>query len=244
MGPAEEFRGEDGALGFAAAPPGGIFIKIGVGLLRKPDASPYDFARPYQILSGGKRIIRPESDRVDFIQELSDGDGYSYVYSKTVRTVGNKPELLLEHALKNTGRKVIDTSVYNHGFYVIDGQPSGPEFRVVFPFPLQSRDDLKGIVQLHGPELTFTRQLQPHESVFATLTGFSDEVRDDDVRVENTKTGAGVRQTVDRPLSKLNFWSVRDTICPEPYIHMTIKPGEEFRWKIRYEFYTLGANKR
>src|SRR5689334_14178515 len=50
MGPAEEFRGEDGALGFTAARAGGIFIKIGVGLLRKPDASPYDFERPYQIL--------------------------------------------------------------------------------------------------------------------------------------------------------------------------------------------------
>src|ERR1017187_3282528 len=37
-GPAEEYKG----LGYDDAQPGGTFIKIGIGVLRKPDASPYD----------------------------------------------------------------------------------------------------------------------------------------------------------------------------------------------------------
>ncbi len=40
-GPAEEFTGSRAALGFAEAGAGGIFIKIGVGVLRKPDAASY-----------------------------------------------------------------------------------------------------------------------------------------------------------------------------------------------------------
>ena len=43
MGPVEEFSTDDKALGFDEAKPGGTFIKIGVGVLRKPqDGASYD----------------------------------------------------------------------------------------------------------------------------------------------------------------------------------------------------------
>lgn len=45
MGPAEEFRTEDAALNYDAAKPGGTFVKIGVGVLRKPDDKPYVFQK-------------------------------------------------------------------------------------------------------------------------------------------------------------------------------------------------------
>jgi hypothetical protein len=47
-------------------------------------------------------------------------------------------------------------------------------------------------------------------------------------------------------MSKLMFWSIRSTVCPEPYIDFKIEPGEETTWTIKYEFYTLpqaGANR-
>jgi hypothetical protein len=53
------------------------------------------------------------------------------------------------------------------------------------------------------------------------------------------KTGAGVRITSDQPLSKLVFWSAPATICPEPYITIKVNPGQEYSWKIMYEFYTI-----
>jgi hypothetical protein len=28
-------------------------------------------------------------------------------------------------------------------------------------------------------------------------------------------------------------------LCPEPFIDLTIKPGDADSWTIRYEFYTL-----
>src|SRR5580692_6360648 len=39
-GPVEEFRSTDGALDYGQAKPGGLFVKIGVGVLRKADDSP------------------------------------------------------------------------------------------------------------------------------------------------------------------------------------------------------------
>src|SRR6478672_9526720 len=93
MGPVEEFRSEDGAIGYDEAKPGGYFMKIGVGILQKPDDAEYNFARPYRIVTGGKRVVRPEADRVVFLHELSDGNGYGYAYKKVIRLAGNKPEL-------------------------------------------------------------------------------------------------------------------------------------------------------
>jgi hypothetical protein len=59
------------------------------------------------------------------------------------------------------------------------------------------------------------------------------------MKVENTKTGAGVRIRSDRPMSKLAFWSNPKNLSPEPYIAVKVEPGQEFSWKIMYEFYTL-----
>lgn len=49
-GPAEEFSTSGQGLGYADAAPGGTFIKIGVGILRKPaDGSAYSAFRSYDV---------------------------------------------------------------------------------------------------------------------------------------------------------------------------------------------------
>src|SRR5438093_12295428 len=48
-----------------------------------------------------------------------------------------------------------------------------------------------------------------------------------DIRIENRKTGAGVRISGDRPLSKVVFWSIRSVACPEPYVELRIEPAQE-----------------
>jgi hypothetical protein len=240
MGPVEEFRSEDGALGYNEAQPGGYFMKIGVGILHKPDDAKYNFAHPYRIVTRGKRVVRPEADRVVFLHELSDGNGYSYTYQKIVRLAGNKPELILEHSLKNTGKRVIDTSVYDHDFFMLDNEPTGPNIRVRFPFPPKAETDFKDKAEWRGSELIYKRELAPRgDSVASWLTGFGATAKDNDFVVENTKTGAGVREIGNQPLSQLNFWSIHTTVCPEAYIHMRIEPGRTFKWKIVYRFYTF-----
>jgi hypothetical protein len=74
---------------------------------------------------------------------------------------------------------------------------------------------------------------------YRSITGFSKSASDYDIKIENHKTGAGVRITGDQPLSKIVFWSAPKTICPEPYIRLTIQPGETVEWKITYQFYSI-----
>ena len=238
-GPVEEFRSEDGGLGYGAAKPGETFVKIGVGVLRKTDDQKYFFARPFPILNPGRRTVRPDRDRVEFVHELSDGEGYAYTYKKTVRLDGNKPVLILDHSLKNTGKKTIETSVYNHDFFMIDKQPTGPDFHVLFTFPAHATDDLKGFAEIQGAELTYLKELQTKQSAATYITGYGGSAKDNDISVENRKTKAGVREVGDHPISKLYLWSIRTTVCPEAYIDLKIEPGREAHWRITYSFYTL-----
>ncbi len=244
-GPVEEFRSEDGGLGYGQAKPGDMFVKIGVGVLQKPDDKPYDFTRNYKIVSTGVWVVRPEKDRVEFIQELKGVDGYAYVYSKKVRLAKDKPELILEHTLKNTGTRTIETQVYDHDFYVIDGQPTGPAFSIKFPFKPKAASDLKGGAEVQGNNIVYLRELAEgnKDSVASYLEGFGSDVADNDIRVENSNVKAGVRETGDHPIAKLFLWSVRTTVCPEVYISLKIPPKKKATWRIKYDFYTLdGTN--
>jgi len=54
---------------------------------------------------------------------------------------------------------------------------------------------------------------------------------------ENTKTGVGVEQTGDNPISRFNYWSPRTTQCPEAYHHLVIAPGQTAHWDIHYRFF-------
>ncbi len=241
-GPVEEFRSatvNGDPLGFDDAKPGGPFVKVGVGVLRKPDDKPYSFSRGYDIVNPGKWASRPHSDGVEFQQDLTDDAGYDYRYQKSLRLSPKRPELIIEHRLRNTGRKVIETEVYDHDFYVIDGQPTGPDFSVKFAFDAQQAESMHDLAQVKGRELLFLGEFGAKDMVQTLVTGFHGTVAENDIRVENRKTGAGVRETWDRPITKLNFWAIRKTLCPEAYIHMRIDPGKEFRWTIRYEFYEI-----
>ncbi len=238
-GPVEEFFTNGAGLGYDEAKAGESFVKIGVGTLRKPDEARYSSFNTYEMVNSGKWSIKKGRDWIEFVHELPDTAGYSYSYRKKLRLVKDKPELVLEHSLKNTGRKVIATSVYNHNFFMLDGEPTGPNLVVRFPFDVRATADLKGLAEVRGKELVYLQELQKGETVFTNLEGHGSSPQDYDIRVENRKTGAGVRQTGDRPLSKVVFWSIRSNISPEPYIDMRIEPGKESTWRLAYEFYTV-----
>ncbi len=237
MGPVEEFRTNDSALGYDQAKSGETFIKIGVGVLRKPDEPAYKFSNTYEIVNGGKWSAQSFPDRVVFKHELTDASGIAYLYNKTVRLVKGKPQLVIEHRLKNTGKRAFETSVYNHNFFVIDGQPSGPDFAVKFPFQVKTVADVSNLAVVKGNELTYVRQLPTGESVYTELKGYGATRKDYDIRVENSKENIGAHIVGDKPLSKLVFWSIRTTLCPEAYVSMQVEPGRTSEWKITYDFY-------
>ena len=236
-GPVEEFRSEDGALDYGLAKPGELFVKIGVGVLRKEKDAPYAFMYPYPLVDGGKWTVHASHRGVAFRQQLNSPIGYAYDYRKTAMLEAHTPVLVLHHTLKNTGTKTIDTEVYDHDFFMLDGAVSGPGMVVRFPFAPKAVESMEPLAGIEGQQLVYRTELQPRQSVQSLLTGYSSSPADYDIIVEDTRTGVGVEQTGDHPIARFNFWSPRTTICPEAYYHLVIAPGQTAQWDIRYRFY-------
>ena len=240
LGPVEEFRlANDSSVGYDEAKPGEPFLRIGVGAVRRDSAGPYEMFKTYDIVDPGRWSKRQGKSRLELTHELKPVNGYAYTYRKTLRLEPGKPVLVLEHSLKNTGQKTIQTQQYNHNFFVFDGMHSGPGTVVKFPFVPKAARDLKGLMELRNNELTYLKQMGAGESVFTEVEGFGQSPADYDLRIEHAKAGVGVRITSDQPIAKMNFWSIRTTVCPEPYINLTVEPGQEKTWRITYELYLL-----
>jgi hypothetical protein len=235
MGPVDAFS----PIGYDDARTDETFLIVGVGVVRKPEESKYSIATPYPIVNSGKWSTKSKSDRVEFAHVLKD-DQYSYEYKKVVGLLKGKTEMVLSYSLKNTGKNAIDCNVYNHNFFVMDNQPTGPGFMIEFPFKPEGdagRTAANGGID--GKRIVYNRQLAAREYLhFPQLTGFGNTKADYNIKIENHNTGAAVEINGDKPLSKLAFWSAEKTVCPEPFIHINVAPGQTFEWSINYRFYT------
>src|SRR5688500_5964670 len=237
QGPVEEFLTTgDTAPGYAEAGPGGTFVRIGVGVLRKPAGATalQRFGR-YAIVDPGTWTTKPGKDRIEFEHVLKSPDGYAYRYRKVLRLEGDS--LVLEHELANTGTKPIATSVYNHNFFMLDRATTGPDIVVRFPFAPKAGRPFNDLAEIRGREIAFLRPLGPKENVFSEIEGFGPTAADAGFEMENRATGAGVRVTGDKPLTKLLFWSAIKTACPEPYIDASVADGATTTWRTTYTFY-------
>lgn len=237
-GPVEEF----GENGFEAAGPGGRFLKIGVGILKR-DNDKYDRFHTYPILNQGKRTSSATGNSIRFAQDINgDPSGYGYSYTKVVRMVPGKARMVIEDRLKNTGAKAIDTTVYNHHFMTLSPGNDGVELKA--PYPLKnSRPMPADVVKFDGPRMTYLRGLKGEEQVASDLTGFGNAVSDNDFYVTDTRSGYGVRLRQDLPVVRLLWWSVPSTMGLEPYVEVKLKPGEEKRWTYTFDYYGPGDPK-
>jgi hypothetical protein len=237
-GPVEEFTP---ALGYDEAKAGGTFVKIGVGVLRKPDDSSYSGYRLYEIVDGGKWSIKKSADAIEFIQELHDpSSGYGYIYRKKISLIAGKPEMSIEHSLKNVGTRSIHSSVYDHNFLVLDKQPTGPAFTVTLPFTVTSdHPPEQGLAEFRKNQMVYLKTLAGEDRVYTTIQGFNKSADDYKIRIENADVKAGMTITGDRPLARMALWSIRSVLSVEPFIDISLEPGSEFTWKYGYEYYAL-----
>ena len=239
-GPADEFA----PLGWDDARKGGTFVKIGVGVLRKPDDGKYDNFHLYEIVDPGTWSVKRNRESLEFNQEVKDpSSGYGYSYQKTVRLVSGKPAMVLEHRLTNTGTRAIDTKVYNHNFLTMDGQPTGQGLVITVPFQIQTnRPPDKKLAEIRGNRIVYLKTLENGDVAATPLQGFGDSQKDNQIRIENQKLGIGMSMTADRPLLSESLWSIRAVMAMEPFVSVTIARGQEFTWSSTYSYYTLSGN--
>ena len=119
---------------------------------------------------------------------------------------------------------------------MIDHKKSGPPFTISFPYNISTKDDLKGLLEISERSIHFLKELN-NNNVFVELSGYTDQVADHQVTIVNPESGAGVTFTVDKPLSRMAFWACETTLCPENFIQISVKQGEEESWTSDYTLF-------
>ena len=240
VGPCEEF-GMQEPLGYAAAKVGEPFLKIGVGLLVKPEEEKYRFWHNYPVKQFAPWVVTPAADRVTFTQ-VAALNGTGYEYTKVVALTPGKPAFTIRHTLKNTGTAPITTDVYNHNFFNVDADPVGPNYAVEFPATAAADtpgDRFTDVAKIEAGKLSYTKVLDKgsaHTLVAglpaADTHAFTLTHAPSNLRLAVTGRGA--------KLVKLNVWSVAGCVCPEPFVALNVPPGGTQKWEAGYEFVVGG----
>jgi hypothetical protein len=235
-GTAEEF-GMFTPPGYDAASPGGSFLKIGIGILQRPDKEKYEFWKNYKVLDTGRVTTKSGPHSVTFHQDISFGE-YAYSYTKTVELDTAKPLFTIRRELENTGKKPIQTNHYCHDFLSFDNKPVGPDYKLTFAVEPKPRPqaDFNTVAHLRGTELSFSGPLDKG-TIYMELDGFAANREGAKVTAQDVKTGFGVRITGDVPVREWHVWGIKTTLCPEPFVDVKLDPGETKKWSTTYELF-------
>ena len=221
-GPAEEFT----AIGYR---PGGLFLKIGVGLLRADDA-PYDRFHLYEVENPGEWTVAQTDSSLVFCHRLKDW----YEYRKTLALTGES-RFEIRHELH--AFQALEGQVYNHNFFTLGRMEVGPERLLDFPFtPSGTWRASYDSVAFEGMGIRFSRRLEPGESVFSgdihqcgkEGMPYSLRLRDRDISVQISG---------NVPVTHTVLWANHRIACLEPYNRFSATPGHPFAWSVQYEIF-------
>jgi hypothetical protein len=241
-GPTEEFDAIEDPLGFDAAKPGDSFVKIGIGALRRPDAAEYDHYRAYDFVDHGQWQWRKIGRRgLIMSQELADhGSGYAYRYIKRIELVAGAPRMIISHSLMNRGRLQIHSTVYDHNFLTLDNHPTVAGLTLELPFTIQS-DAPAANAAIVGNRLTLARTPGARESIAVAIRGYGPEAADNRIVMTSANKQAAVTVTGDKPLEKLELWSVQRVAAIEPFIRLDAAAGKTVQWRYVYDYRADGG---
>lgn len=237
-GPVEEFQEP---VGYEDAAPGATFLKVGVGLLGRIDNAPYRFTTRFPLVDAGKWSAHKSPRSVTFEQVLGGSNtDFGYVYTKTIRLVGDSATLLIEHHLKNMGKVPIITTVYDHNFLTIDGLNVGKAYSISVPYDIQPKPAPNpNFVSIEGKKASYIADLQGKDRAAFGLQGFSGDPKDYDFAITNRAASVEVRIKGDRPLVNAEVWSIRTVLAVEPFIDIHVAPGEDYEWSYTYTYRSL-----
>lgn len=225
-GPSEEFVTVD----LADVPVDGLFCKVGVGLLRRPDAAPYDWFRLYEIAHPGAWTVEADAASARYKHVL---EGW-YTYEKTVRLT-DAGHLEIGHRLQWEASRPLKGFHYNHHFFTFGGAEVGLRRRITFPFqPAGHWRDSYDNVALTDCGIAFSGPIVKTPSVY-----MGDLQNSQGPTPYAFTIGEGARRVTVKGSQSVNhivFWSNPRVACLEPYMPIELAAGQEMTWSQIYRF--------
>jgi hypothetical protein len=228
--------GNDKPIGYDDAQPGDLFPKLGIGLLRRPDADRYNFFAPHEIVQRFPIRVETTPDLARYVVDPLDCRGYAVRLTKTLGV--HDDWLEIAYRLDNVGSKAIDTNEYCHNFLGIDQHSMGPEYLLRFPYDVELQDlpymPRQAILNVSGKVLTLDST--PERPFYCRPVGFF-QTEEAQWELLHLPSGAGLREYDDFAPSRVAVWGTTHVISAEVFVDLRLQPGENGTWTRRYEFF-------
>lgn len=224
-GMSEEFVTVD----FDKVSPGMPFCKPGVGLLCRPDDAPYDWFRLYEIADLGLWLEDTGLDYAEYVHALP---GW-YKYTKRI-SVLDSSSIRIFHEMNWQGSCPLNGFFYNHNFFTFNGAPPGTGRRISFPWrPAGDWRNEYDNVRFTPDGIEFLGPVDPANSVYCgNLHNSAGPVT---CEFAISESAHSVRVFGDMPLDHFVFWSNNRVACLEPYMPISLAPGQTTRWTFSYK---------
>jgi len=238
-GPAEEFdSGLDGMTtppGYHEAKIGESFLKIGVGWLKKENDQPYLPFFPFTVTDAGTWQVQRLNDSTIRITHTTDPTKkYACRLTRTI-TIGDcPPQLTITRELVNTGSAPLSSSHYCHNFIRMNGKPVGPGYELQLPFPAKFANSAPAGWRLADNQLSFTAPVAGPTGT--PLTGVKPGETPNRFTIIDLTSGDQLLCEGSRPLSAFTVFADATILCPEPFITISLAPGEALKWDSSYRF--------
>jgi hypothetical protein len=234
-GPAGEFgmKSPLGPLGYDEAAPGGGFVKIGVGHLKRIDDTPYSFSKNYEILDAGKWTVSQGETFFESSHQLAPLRGWAYEYTKRI-DLPDATSIKISYKLKNTGSKEILTDYYAHNLLVFNHEfiAAGDSVEILADLAGKKIPEPAGLTPR---KIEFQGPIKPNKGHFLEMPLPKDLKNPVLARIFNKKANAAVTLSADYSPYKLDFYGHDKALCIEPFLKIDLKPGEELSWSDTYQ---------
>lgn len=217
--------------GYGDANPGGIFLKIGVGDLIRPDEKGYDFSQGYPVSRLADTATHGDDRKLTVVQSFCSATGWAYSYEKTYRIDASLPCLSIEYRLTNKGEREILTEQYNHNYFRLmmgeGAQPCALEHG--FGIPEIETDWFRRSGR------TTTISVPPRQPrYFMSPLSFAWHAPELELRIPGLERRVALNG--DFSASRFALYADDMTVCPEIFTLIKVRPSESCSWMRTYCF--------
>jgi len=220
-----------GPPGFTEAKPGEGFLKVGVGVLKRPDTENYHFAINYEILKPAQTTVKWRDDGATFRQTGEGINGYAYDLNATVKV--EEKTITVAWELTNTGQKPLTTFQYSHNCFAFDGRTVGPGYVLSFPYDFSAKG-LEPEQEQVGRSIFFNGRIPTYMN--AVVDYPPNYKGPNTAELRHDETGQFIKITTSLPGQKTAIHARHYFINPEQFVKISLKPGETKQWIRTYEF--------
>ena len=168
-------------------------------------------------------------------------NGYSYILKKEISISENS--FTINYFLHNTGEKKIITDEYVHNFMAINNALIGEDYKLNFPFPINSSlfDETvnsENKVEIGLDNVTFNKTPEK-QFFFSNLTG-GKELQAEWI-LTNLKANVGIKEFGSFKTDKINLWGWKHVISPELFFKISVDPKETVEWSRKFDVFKINS---